>query len=159
MAKVVYNERYGGFGLSPEAMVMLWEKKNPGKPLYFYTDEDPEDFTNDYLQKISKEDAFTLYRNVEADIYIVGIDFGDRVNMLDREFNRVYGDMEFYTSRHDPDLVEVVETLGEKAWGEFAELRIAEIDSNLYRIDDYDGMECVCTPESDKLLYIDINEH
>jgi len=50
------------------------------------------------------------------------------------------GDIE----RTDPVLVQVVEELGEKANGDYAELRIAELfPGTLYRIDEYDGLEQV----------------
>lgn len=50
--------------------------------------------------------------------------------------------------RHDPALVRVVETMGAKANGEFAELHIVDIESDRYRIRDYDGQEWTETPES-----------
>lgn len=48
--------------------------------------------------------------------------------------------------RHDLNLVLVVETLGEKASGDFAKLEIREIEGRSYIIDEYDGMENVVTP-------------
>lgn len=47
--------------------------------------------------------------------------------------------------RHDPVLVEVVETLGsKKASGKYATLEIENVPSGtLYRIDEYDGKESV----------------
>ena len=47
--------------------------------------------------------------------------------------------------RHDPDLVTVVERLGDKASGDCAKLRITEV-SGPYRIDGYDGIETVEEP-------------
>ena len=49
--------------------------------------------------------------------------------------------------RHDPVLVEVVEKLGSGASGMCANLKIAEIEGNLYRINEYDGKESVQTPD------------
>jgi len=49
--------------------------------------------------------------------------------------------------RHNPILVQVVEELGDKANGDYATLRIAEV-SGPYRIDEYDGSESVETPDS-----------
>lgn len=46
--------------------------------------------------------------------------------------------------RHDPILVEVVEELGEKSWGDFAKLAVEEV-SGLYRIEEYDGNERLIT--------------
>lgn len=56
----------------------------------------------------------------------------------------------FYSSelsRHDPLLVQVVEELGEKANGAFADLQIQEIHGSRYRIDEYDGFESVQEPQ------------
>jgi hypothetical protein len=52
-------------------------------------------------------------------------------------------------SRHDRDLVAVVEALGcETASGDHAELAICELpDGARYRIDEYDGCERVMQPE------------
>lgn len=49
-------------------------------------------------------------------------------------------------SRHDPLLVHVVEAFGEKANGSCAILKIAEIEGDRYRIDEYDGSETVVVP-------------
>lgn len=49
-------------------------------------------------------------------------------------------------SRHDPVLVKVVKKLKEKVNTRFSELKIAKIEGNLYRIDEYDGYESVETP-------------
>lgn len=49
--------------------------------------------------------------------------------------------------RTDETLVKVVETLGEKANGRFADLRIDEIPDGVeYEIDEYDGQESVVPP-------------
>lgn len=50
--------------------------------------------------------------------------------------------------RHDSRLVECVETLGDEASGEFAKLVVRTINSDKYRICEYDGGEWVETPES-----------
>lgn len=61
--------------------------------------------------------------------------------------------------RHHPLLIECVETLGEEANGVFSELAICEIESNLYRIEDYDGQETIIVPDDDKFTYIDVREY
>lgn len=61
---------------------------------------------------------------------------------ISEEYGYLYGDIE----RHDPVLVAVVERLGRAASGRCADLKIAEIESNTYRIDEYDGNESVETP-------------
>ena len=50
--------------------------------------------------------------------------------------------------RHDKRLIECVELLGEKANGFCANLKIAEISTTTYRIDEHDGFESVETPDS-----------
>ena len=48
--------------------------------------------------------------------------------------------------RADPILAQVVEELGKKANGDYAELYIAEVPAGTkYRIDEYDGIETVMT--------------
>jgi hypothetical protein len=49
--------------------------------------------------------------------------------------------------RHDPLLVECVETLGEEASGDSARLEVVEINQPLYRINEYDGAESIEEPE------------
>ena len=50
--------------------------------------------------------------------------------------------------RHDPVLVQVVEELGAEADGMCAKLSVTTTSSNIYRIDEYDGMESLETPDS-----------
>lgn len=50
--------------------------------------------------------------------------------------------------RHHPVLVNCVEELGKKANGFCSRLKIAKIKGNVYRIDEYDGMESVETPDT-----------
>jgi hypothetical protein len=85
--KVVFNGRYGGFGLSEKAEKMLAK-----------------------LKHVSEVDTYEI-------------------------------------PRHDPDLVKVVEELGDEANGYCANLRIKEIKGNKYIIDDYDGLERVLEPD------------
>ena len=48
----------------------------------------------------------------------------------------------FQDDRTNPKLVEVVEKLGEKANGQFADLKVVEIPNNInWFISDYDGIE------------------
>lgn len=50
--------------------------------------------------------------------------------------------------RSDPLLIEVIETLGKEANGDFADLQIAEVEKgNKYRIEEYDGNESVMEPD------------
>ena len=56
--------------------------------------------------------------------------------------------------RHDKDLVAVVEELGSEANVDYSDLKIATIDSDRYRISEYDGLERVVTPETDEYISI-----
>ena len=60
-------------------------------------------------------------------------------------------------SRHDPRLVECVETLKEKVNGYTSRLTIMEVKSNKYRICEYDGREWVETP--DDLDWIELKDN
>lgn len=59
---------------------------------------------------------------------------------------------EYEVERHDPDLVAVVEELGDKANGDCAKLRVEDIGSSLYRIDEYDGIETVVTQDTQEWM-------
>lgn len=58
--------------------------------------------------------------------------------------------------RHHPILIQCIEELGEKANGNFANLKIAEFEGDLYRIQEYDGMEWIETPND--INWINVNE-
>ena len=49
--------------------------------------------------------------------------------------------------RHDPLLVEMVETLGEAANGDSAALEVREIKQPLYRLNEHDGNEWIEEPD------------
>lgn len=54
----------------------------------------------------------------------------------------------WHTPRHDPLLVKCVETLGKKASGNCADLKVKQISSNRYYIENYDGMETLHTEDN-----------
>jgi hypothetical protein len=82
------------------------------------------------LAQLGVEDAEKALKDQEAQPSVFGFHYS------------AYG-----VVRHDPRLVQVVEEFGEEAGGNFADLQIAEIPGNKYRIDEYDGNESVQTPE------------
>ena len=58
--------------------------------------------------------------------------------------------------RHDKLLIECVETLGsELASGNCSNLRIASLNGNKYKIDEYDGNEIVIEPDDEEWITID----
>ena len=58
-------------------------------------------------------------------------------------------------SRHDPLLVECVETLKEKANNPYSRLAVIEIEGNLYRVEKYDGKEWIEQPENMEWIKIE----
>lgn len=58
-------------------------------------------------------------------------------------------------TRHDPDLVRCVETLGSAANGEFSDLKIRELKGNKYRIEEFDGFEDVYEPGDEEYIVIE----
>ena len=139
MHKVVYNNCYGGFGLSAKAIAHILRQNKPDVKLFFYK----QSFENWdwHYTKCSEAEATHVFLK----------DFGDefyynQVNQVQFNDNVVY-DSQVYTSRHDPRLIKTVEELGEEANTDYSELRIAEIDSDVYIIREYDGLERIVTPE------------
>ena len=116
MHEVVYNNCYGGFGLSNDAI--QWLEQNA---------KDTE--LKDYISKI----RITCTRDAEIAYFI-------------KDW--------FSKRRHHSDLVEVVKNLGNKVNDSFSELTIAEIKSDRYRIEAYDGLENVITPEETNWIVI-----
>ena len=120
MRKVAYSPRYGGFGLSTEAVLLARKLSNNPK-------------WGDVVLKGEK--------------YAGGTISGSLLRFDSHDISGI--------KRHDPILIQVIETLGpEKASGRFADLQIAQV-THKYRIDEYDGNESVITPEDDKESYID----
>ena len=52
-----------------------------------------------------------------------------------------------YPLRHDPDLIRVIEQLGEQANGACARIQIRQINGVRYIIEGYDGIETVLEPK------------
>lgn len=114
MHKVVYNNCYGGFSISVEAV--NWLEKNA------------KDTSLVEFIKATKQSTDKIY------------------------WGHVVGD---YLPRHHKDLIAVVESLGEAANGDCADLEIVHISGRQYRIEEYDGAENVVTPEDSDWIIID----
>ena len=139
MTKVVYNACYGGFGLSKEACQRYWDIK--GQQVWI--EQNPEFISSDIFDVwlVSPEDR--IEKKDTDNFYAMSMD--ERV-----AYNQAYSKQIWYyrdVDRHDPALVQVVEELGKKAGGNYAELAIAEVYGP-YRIDEYDGYESVETADS-----------
>lgn len=73
-------------------------------------------------------------------------------NVQDKEYGEFQ--VSHTLARHDKDLVACVEALGNEASGTYASLVVRTIDSNMYRISEYDGLETIEIP--DNLDWIEI---
>jgi len=112
--KIVINGCYGGFGLSHEAIMRYAELK--GLKLYAEVDEKWDGIIHYYTKPSSERtDDATGYWYASCEI-----------------------------ERTDPFLVQVVEELKEKSFGDCAELKIVEIPDGVdWHISEYDGIEHV----------------
>jgi len=116
--KVVINRCFGGFGISNEAFEKLLERKGIA-------------FTKVPATYPIRENKFDYYRangDLNEESYL--------------------SELDFYDDRADPDLITIVEELGEKANGWAAELAIVEVpDEVKWHIHEdtfgYDGIESV----------------
>lgn len=119
--KIVYNADFGGFSLSPEAIIWL-EENAEDKTIRDFLKKRREELSKKELEWGSIEDAMAC--------------------------DLVYSFNEDGIERHHPDLVKCVETIGkENAGGKSSKLSIAKIKGDKYRIDEYDGWESVREPE------------
>ena len=119
MNKVVYNACYGGYSLSDEAMELYGQLA--GIKLFPVKDRWGSFW---FLEESNGRTADEMFKQ--------GVkDFDNRHTI----------------ERHDPILIQVVETLGDKANGKCAKLRIAELSGRQYRVDEYDGYETVVEPD------------
>ena len=125
MRKIVVNRQHGGFNLSHIATVLYWEKKGIKITAYtrsvkdglYYKCEDPTDY---FWVHYSTLDENTITSGEINNNYI-----------SDRNMNR-----------DDPDLISVVEELGDRANGEHATLEIVEIPDGIdWEIEECDGYE------------------
>ena len=129
--KIVINDDYGGFGLSPKGKQRYLELK--GQKAYFYQRTSYELY-NTTFERIDDIDDIT-----DIFFYCTTRDQGKLISD--------YPENIFYSGsikRNDPILVQVVEELGDEASGECATLKIVEIENGRwFKIDEYDGWESI----------------
>lgn len=121
MRKIVINKCYGGFGLSKKAVQVLAEKGViKGVKL------------TKYYSKLSMEKAM---KEFVADAKIMELILYE---------GKVYSCGRGDISRDNPELVKVVETLGNDASGRHADLKVVEIpDDIIWNVEEYDGIEWI----------------
>lgn len=127
--KIVINKCYGGFGLSEQAMYAYATRKG----LTLYPDKESP--------------LCTTYWTVPPDERPVEIDW-QAATMEERQaHNEAHAKAVLYDrdiARDDPDLVAVVEALGNAASDRYAELKVVEIPDGVeWELDDYDGLEYI----------------
>ena len=129
--KIVLNKCFGGFGLSPTAFKMLWKMK--GFEVYPYRE---------------KNDNIILSENREPHFWlkIDPISLKKEFSLLKKKRNKISIIYQKYhcedIKRDDPDLIKIVEEFGSSANGEYADLKIVEININI-QVDNFDGIESV----------------
>jgi hypothetical protein len=128
--KIVINECYGGFGLSYEGVMRYAELK--GIKLYSEI----------------KSSLCTYYLTSLEDRIVYDRETFNKLSLDERkEYNEKYSAQIFNwykIERNDPALIQVVEEMGEKSFGEHAKLSIVEIpDGVSWTIEEYDGSEWV----------------
>jgi len=135
--KIVINECYGGFGLSKEACQRYFDLK--GQQVWIEVDK-----------KFSALDMFTVW--LVSPEERLEIKEGEAYYKMSRDertdYNWKYSQQIWYQgdnlTRNDPILVQVVEEMGDKAWGRYAKLAIVEIPDDVqWIIEENDGMEWV----------------
>lgn len=125
--KVVINKCYGGFSLSHQGVMEYARLK--GIQLYAYE--------HDYKDGKPKYKPYVEGGKVPMVIHYTTKPIPPGGTYEKGSYFSGY-DME----RNDPDLVQVVETLGKAANGMCADLAIVEIPDNVdWEIDEYDGSE------------------
>jgi len=127
--KVVINGCHGGFGLSEEAVAAYIKRKG----LTLYKDTGRYGLTMYYTVPVEKfQEAYE--RDAKRGEWTES-------NPLCWSYRNI--------ARDDPDLVAVVESLGKKANGEHASLRVVDIpDGVVWQIEEYDGSEWVAEAHS-----------
>jgi hypothetical protein len=137
--KVAYNSCYGGFSLSPIALTKFAEKK--GIAITWYKQIGYKHQANLEYIKVEGVPENGLNLNLTS----LKEDLGEHIKGTP---TGLYYYPTFHDeTRRDPDLIAVIEELGEKANGSFANLKIAEIPDGVeYEITEYDGLEEVVPP-------------
>lgn len=143
MRKVVINAVHGGFGLSPKALLWMWEKgcKEIATPVREYFGEVEGEPLDEYHQKYGMAASLEKWREFQKS--------GEQESF----FLKVFSPCEQYVlsasgydgiKRDNPLLVQVVEEMGAEANGFCAELKIVEIPFYVkWHIAEYDGVEWV----------------
>ena len=149
--KVVINNCFGGFGLSPLG-IQEWAKRK-GKECYFFLQEYERDergrLGESRMTPCTLEDAtgrvmWFAYTVPNPEDYKLNERGADGTFKEANERSREISLYSRSVARDDADLIAVVEQLGEKASGSCASLKVVEIPGGInWEIEEYDGNEWV----------------
>lgn len=142
--KVVKNQCFGGYSLSPLGLKRLAELQ--GKECFFF---ELAFRTNQYktitLKEAEEKGIFWTAYSVPnpAEYRISEMDEDGTYAGANKRAEQIKID-DCDEDRSNPNLVKVVEELGEKANGRYADLIVVEIPDGIeYEIDEYDGQETI----------------
>ena len=145
MAKIVYNNCAGGFGISYKAYKWLIEHHMEDEYL-------SREYNDKYIE--SRKYVEIIYEKSGNGSYWVH-DTQIEQHHTEDELNKICMLVTPDIPRHHPLLIQCVEELGsEVASGPCSKLAITEISSKIYRIDEYCGKETVIEPELDNYIII-----
>ena len=152
--KIVINDCFGGFSLSPLA-IKMWAKRK-GRQCYFFRNgrDAKGGLSLDILEPLTlgeaeKEGIFIHAYDIPnpQEVLTKSADWHDMTDAEKSAHNALYEKHSLYgrdIPRDDPDLLAVVEALGDAASGKVAKLAIVEIPDGVeWEIDEYDGLESI----------------
>lgn len=145
--KLVINRCFGGFSLSARAVKRLAELK--GRPAYFFKQNISAGLRSPYIpipvEQADGEFIFFAFDVPNPNEVLSSGDWRQMTQEQREQANAVDTEHSLDSrpaDRADPDLVRVVEEMGEAANGAHAKLAIVEIPDGVeWGIDEYDGIE------------------
>lgn len=133
--RLVINKCYGGYSLSPEACLWLWERGFRGEDFATPVEKywGPRDDTARAKEQLEGWRKYLTKGKAGGEFFLTVFSPDESFVLNSRPPNRA-----------DPLLVACVEALGKKANGGCADLAVVEIPDGVeWEIDEYDGNEHV----------------